>query len=267
MRATRNGRRRGPEADEDQRDRWLVSYADLVTLLFAFFVVMYAISQVNEAKYRVLSDALSSAFQIGGRTPGAVAPGGALIGLERGGAPQPIRGALTDPAGGARHPQLQTTRTELDQVLAPLVEKGDVQVIETQRGIVIEINAGVLFRAGQATLEPDAIRPMAEFGRLLARTPNAIEVEGHTDSTPIATAAFPTNWELSAARAAAVVRLFIDNGVLGWRLMAAGYADNRPVASNDTAEGRARNRRVTITVLADAPQPGALPARPPGAPR
>ncbi|MFN7751245.1 MAG: flagellar motor protein MotD [Pseudomonadota bacterium] len=248
-------RRRRSEEDTDRPDRWLVSYADLITLLFAFFVVMYAISQVSESKYRVLSDALVQAFQSQARPvdPDAQAdPSRAVVGSERGA----IVGAAPSPAEERALREalarMKVLAGELKSLLDPLVNQGLVRVSETRQGLVIEINANALFRSGQASIEPTASETLAQVARKLASTRSAIRVEGHTDDVPIATAAFASNWELSAARAAAVVRLFVESGIPASRLTAIGHADNQPVEPGSSPEARARNRRVTVTVSAQA---------------
>jgi chemotaxis protein MotB len=124
--------------------------------------------------------------------------------------------------------------------------------------VELEINASALFNQGEADIQPEAKKTLADAAKVLVDNEYAIEVEGHTDNAPISTSRFPSNWELSSARASSVVRLFIEQGVGAKRLRAVGSADNRPVLPNDTSEGRARNRRVTITVL--APEPEAEPA-------
>jgi chemotaxis protein MotB len=130
------------------------------------------------------------------------------------------------------------------------VKSGQMNVSQTGRGVEMEINASALFNQGEADIQPEAKKTLADAARVLGDNDYAIEVEGHTDNLPISTARFPSNWELSSARASSVVRLFIDQGVAAKRLKAVGSADNHPVLPNDSAEGRARNRRVTITVLA-----------------
>ena len=151
------------------------------------------------------------------------------------------------------------------KALEPLVREGQVRVTETARGIAVEINASVLFKSAQAILEPESVTALTAVARVLAETDNAIEVEGHTDTERIATAQFPSNWELSGARAGSVVRLFIDNGVASQRLVAVGLSDTRPVDRNDTPVGRARNRRVTVMIRPDAcptdPRPPAAARR------
>lgn len=141
------------------------------------------------------------------------------------------------------------------KALEPLVREGQVRVTETARGIAVEINASVLFKSAQAMLESESVAALTAVARVLAGTDNAIEVEGHTDTERIGTAQFPSNWELSGARASSVVRLFIDNGVAPQRLIAVGLSDTRPVGRNDSSVGRARNRRVTVMIRPNAPEP------------
>lgn len=249
-------RRRHDDDHHDNHERWLVSYADFITLLFAFFVVMYAISSLNEGKYRVLSDSLAAAFRsIPGSSVGAMvqvnpqAPMPLAIPLKK---PQPSN-LKTDLERERNKELLRKKAKEITEALAPLVESGQVRVTEGALGISVEINASVLFESGEARLQPLAVQALAAVGRILATTDFPITVEGHTDNVPINSLLFPSNWELSGARAASVVRLFIATGVDPRRLSAVGYAEQRPVADNATAEGRQRNRRVTITMEARSP--------------
>jgi chemotaxis protein MotB len=251
-------RRRGSEEDRDNHERWLVSYADFITLLFAFFVVMYAISQVNEGKYRVLSDTLSSAFRT---VPGSTS--GAMVAVNPD-APMPIAipfrkpnvGIKTDETQRVKKEKLRNMAKDINEALAPLVKEGQVRVTEGALGITVDINASVLFAPGDATLDVGAVSALIAMARILAPTDFPITVEGHTDNTPINTPRFPSNWELSGTRASSVVRLFIDNGVDPRRMTATGYADQRPVADNATPEGRGRNRRVAITIESRTPDVG-----------
>jgi chemotaxis protein MotB len=263
-------RKRLPE-DPEPHDRWLVSYADFITLLFAFFVVMYAISQVNESKYRVFSDSLVQAFQNPSRLPDAQSSTNSprsIVGLEQGGIVGPAPGSPEDEAAiRAMMARMRELGAELSIMLDPLVKEGLLRVSETREGLVIEINASVLFRSGQSALEPAATRTLAEVAKVLARTRGAIAVEGHTDNVPIATPAFASNWELSASRAATVVRLFVETGIAAPRLTALGHADNQPIEPGDSPEARARNRRVAVIIQAEAepgqarlPRPTAAPA-------
>jgi chemotaxis protein MotB len=255
--------RRRPDEPHVNRERWLVSYADFITLLFAFFVVMYAISTLNEGKYRVLSDALTATF----RHERVVAPPpGGFVPLTRIPLPMPIQ--PPKPGASLREQQEQKLRvlaTRIVEAMHPLVQSGQVQLRETARGLAVEINASVLFAPAQAVLQPDSISALQGVVEVLREVDNSIEVEGHTDKLPIATSLYPSNWELASARASAVIRLFIATGLPPGRLVAVGYADNRPVEAGDTPEARARNRRVTLLILADAAPPG--PSTPESAPR
>ena len=224
----------------------MVSYADFITLLFAFFVVMYSLSSLNEGKYRVMSDSVVQAFRsIGthdsGRQVVAIAPVPSIR-------PLPATSAEAEEQRRAKAERVRNMAEEIRKVLAPLVADGQVRVTEGAFGITVEINAAVLFAPGEAQLGPDAVRALRAVAQVVADAEFPITVEGHTDVMPIASAMFPSNWELSAVRASSVVRLFVEGGVRPSRLTAAGYGDQRPVADNATAEGRARNRRVTILV-------------------
>lgn len=245
--------RRRREVDEhENHERWLVSYADFITLLFAFFVVMYALSSINEGKYRIMSDSISSAFRsIPGSTSGAQVAINPSINTSLSVAIPTKRlppSLKTDATQVAKRDRLRNMAKELNQALAPLVNEGKVTVTEGALGITVDINASVLFAPGDARLDLGAVRALAAVAQILAPTDFPITVEGHTDNTPISTVQFPSNWELSGMRASSVVRLFIETGVDGRRLTATGYADQRPLADNATAEGRQRNRRVAITI-------------------
>ena len=231
------------QRQSDNHERWLVSYADFITLLFAFFVVMYALSTVSEGKYRVLSNSLGDAF--GSRVVERIPPPAPPL--------PPRKIAKPVDAQARQREQMRGIAQEILSVLDALVRDGQVKVTQSNRGIAVEINASVLFASGQAQVRTESSRALQRVALVLAPTEHAVQVEGYSDNTPISTSQFPSNWELSAARAASVVRLFIDNGVAAQRLNASGYGPNRPVASNDTPEGRARNRRVTVMILAQAP--------------
>lgn len=235
------------QRQSDSHERWLVSYADFITLLFAFFVVMYALSSVSEGKYRVLSESLGSAF--GNKATGtAASPHPSLPGAVS----LPIVAKEAEPAEKQRE-QMRGIARDMRNVLDSLVRDGQVRVTQSNRGISVEINASVLFASGQALLRADSIRALREVARVLAAAGQSIQVEGYTDDAPISTPQFPSNWELSAARASSVVRLFIESGVAEHRLSVVGFGPNRSVASNETADGRTRNRRVTVMILAETP--------------
>ena len=237
--------RRPYDEEPDNHERWLISYADFITLLFAFFVVMYAISLVNTGRYRVFSDAIGEAF--------GIRKGAPPIAME---APIP----LTNPTLRKRSEALLREKAKLTHLaqdllstLAPLVKEGKVRVTQDSRGVSVEINASVLFDPGEAKLTAESDQALRAVAVLLKDDPHAIQVEGNTDNLPIKNGSFPSNWELSSVRASAVVRLFIDSGVAPERLTAVGHGANLPVAPNDTPEGRARNRRVAVTILSALP--------------
>jgi len=246
-------RRHKPE-DHENLERWLVSYADFITLLFAFFVVMYAISQVNEGKYKVLSDALLQAFQ---SPPGQAQPQRLMVDDNR---PQAVlpkqQSVLPNKKDEKQAVQIRKETEKMKgiakdimKVMERLVRSGQVKVTQSARGIAIEINASVLFASGQAALEGESLKVLQAVAEVLAEVDNNIQVEGYSDNAPINSPMYPSNWELSSARASGVARLFVENGIAADRVVVLGYGENRPVDTNDTAEGRARNRRVTVMIL------------------
>jgi len=246
--------RRRREEEHENHERWLVSYADFITLLFAFFVVMYAISSVNEGKYKVLSNSLSNAF-----TNTTAQPGGQPITAIQGAPPIPPRpiakpDKLPDQKKVEQRKKMKNIASEIMDALQPLVAQGKVRLLETSRGVTIEINDSILFQPGQAKLQAASINAMLAIAHVLAASDFPITIEGHTDNIPIATAQFPSNWELSAMRATTVLRLFNDGGVGAERLTAIGYGETRPVETNTTVEGRARNRRVSILIDSNRPE-------------
>jgi len=246
-------RKRKPEEHENL-ERWLVSYADFITLLFAFFVVMYAISQVNEGKYRVLSDALLHAFdskstpiQVQKLVPqDSKAPSALPV-------HQSIMPTKKNDAQSAQFKKetekMKGIAKDIMKVMERLVKSGQVKVTQSARGIAIEINASVLFGSGQAVLEGESLKVLKAVAEVLTEVDNHIQVEGYSDNAPINSPMYPSNWELSSARASGVARLFVENGITPDRVVVLGYGENKPVAPNETPEGRARNRRVTVMIL------------------
>lgn len=246
-------RRAKPAEEHENHERWLVSYADFITLLFAFFVVMYSISQVNEGKYKVLANSINAAFH--------AIPGAAAGVLPSKVPAQPITPPTKTPSEikleqmkRQNQQKMRSIAEAIMQALRPLVKDGKVRVTEGAMGITVEINASILFKPGESRMEDAAVLSMTALAQILALTNFPIIVEGYTDNIPIATAQFPSNWELSGARASSVVRVFIDNGVAARNLTATGYADQRAVADNATPEGRMRNRRVAITIESKIPE-------------
>lgn len=237
--------RRSKRYEHDNHDRWLISYADFVTLLFAFFVVMYSISSVNEEKYKSFGEALNSAFN---KESGAHQAAN--------GPQEQSRLFMTDRQTlrlGEQQRRIQahmkSLSAGLSQVMSNLIDQRQVSIKQTKRGVEIDISASALFRTGEAALQPGTLEVLRQVAVVLSKEELPIEVEGHTDDVPIATAQFPSNWELSSARASSVVRQLVESGVPAKRLAVVGLASNQPLAPNDSPEGRAMNRRVTITIL------------------
>lgn len=233
-------RRRPPE--HENHERWLVSYADFITLLFAFFVVMYSISSVNEGKYKVLSESLGGIFSQPQRSPrpiqvGEQTPLGVQTEDQQGG----------DAAQGSSDPLEQMT-SALREAFGELIREGDLEVRGNELWIEIELNSALLFPSADALPLNEAFPVIEKIAAILAPYENPVHVEGFTDNLPINSRAYPTNWELSAARAATVVRMLANGGLDPGRLAAVGYGEFRPIADNNTAAGRRANRRVVLLV-------------------
>jgi chemotaxis protein MotB len=231
--------------EHDRHERWMVSYADFITLLFAFFVVMYGVSSINEGKYRQASDSISQAFHQDKEekaSPPQVSPHVTLDNV--------VRHKIAKELQARRKLQenLQQVEKGLNAAMAPLVQAGKVNIIRTDKGIQVDINANALFDSGSAVLWADAKRTLWGVADQLAGQPLRITVEGHTDDQPINTREFSSNWELSAQRATAVVHLFRDRGVDESRLIAVGHAATRPLQPNSSEENRLRNRRVALLI-------------------
>ncbi|MFC3624908.1 flagellar motor protein MotD [Vogesella amnigena] len=244
-------RRRRREEEHENHERWLVSYADFITLLFAFFVVMYSISQVNEGKYRVLSGAMMDAFRSGSLAIQATPPSGSANTMIEVPNTKPIANAVKGEARIRERQKLEALTSGLSKTLSPLIQGGQLSMNQDDEGIHIEIRDTALFPTGQAAPLGNSPQLLASVARQLAMVDNQIRVEGFTDNTPIRNAVYPSNWELSAARAGSIVRLFMENGIAPDRLVAVGRAETKPAADNGTMEGRARNRRVAITVISN----------------
>ncbi|WP_124951099.1 flagellar motor protein MotD [Sulfuriferula thiophila] len=237
--------RRQLEEEHDNPDRWLVSYADFMTLLFAFFVVMYAISAVNEGKYKVLSDALGSAFGFAGEQNKDA---------RKSKSGTPLSKAHVSEVVHQESSQMTDIANNILQALGSLVKEGKVRVTQTARGVNVEINASLLFAPGDAKLTEESRKALQAIAAVLKNQRNDLEIDGYTDDVPISNPLFPSNWELSAVRAGSVAREFVASGVAENRLMVVGYGSNKPIMPNDTVEGRARNRRVEVVILSSLPE-------------
>ena len=247
-------RRKRWEQEDEKHDRWLVSYADFITLLFAFFVVMYSISFINEGKYRVLSDSISLAFDprkenldIKLEQPARL-PDLVPMAISRFRPDQNITAQVKEKDAL----ELRSIASQVKQDLTELVDKNLVTIKEKDLWLEVEIKSSILFPSGSATPSVSADPVLKKIASILDDYDNQIQVEGFTDNVPITNDIYPSNWELSAARAASVVHLFTRAGVEPVRLSAVGYGEFKPIASNDTAEGRGKNRRVNIIILSDS---------------
>jgi len=253
MRKKLHSRRARTLEESENVDRWLVSYADFVTLLFAFFVVMYAISSVNQGKYRVLSDTLVAAFNVPPKARKPIQTGEPLEATSFEtkviGVPKPIR--VEQPKTEDQQTKMARIADRVRASLGPLIDKNFIKVTHTKLWVEIEINTSILYSSGSAELEIEAYTPLKKLATVLQKLPNHIDVEGYTDNLPINTPIYPSNWELSASRAASVVHLFSKQGVSPDRLAAIGYGQFRPIGNNNTLKGRRQNRRVKVVILAD----------------
>ena len=262
--STESMSRKKKHEEHENLERWLVSYADFITLLFAFFVVMYSISSVNEGKYRVLSDSISNAFtgQVNPIKPIKMgepikAPIKSVINKQavenmprspaRTTEPPPVEAPA--PGDEQQTRELNSVADEVDTGLKDLINQKLISVNRDKAWVEIEINTSILFGSGSAGLQPAAMPVMRTLAKILGEKKYNIQVEGFTDNVPIKTEAYPSNWELSAARAASVVRVFADDGVSPQRLAAIGFGEHRPVTDNNSEDSRKKNRRVRVVIL------------------
>ncbi len=241
---------------EEEQDvgRWLISFADFMTLLFAFFVVMYSISQVNETKYKILSESLTQAFDT---------PEKSIEPIQVGDINQANRDSLTkideapteekikqsaDKEQFATNEEFKQLESGLRESLAELIEQGLAEIGSDANWININLRSGLLFPSGSDELNDSADPVLEEVTKHLNTNSQLILVHGHTDNIPINTERFPSNWELSSARAVAVVRKLQNQSVYAPRMSVEGHGEYQPIASNETFEGRAKNRRVVISI-------------------
>lgn len=236
--------RRRRHEEHENHERWLVSYADFITLLFAFFVVMYSISSINEGKYKILSETLTGVFNQPDRSIKPIP-----VGDERPRTTEPDRSMVDEESTQQiAASTLQNIADSIRDAFGGLLQSDQLKVRGNELWIEIELSSGLLFPSGDALPNDMAFDIIEKIAKILAPYGNPVHVEGFTDNQPINTAQFPTNWELSTARAASIVRMLAMDGVAPSRLAAVGYGEFQPVADNATAEGRARNRRVVLVV-------------------
>jgi chemotaxis protein MotB len=267
-------RRKRRRRSHQNAERWLVSYADFITLLFAFFVVMYSTAQVDQRKVGQLAMAIQVAFQEMGVFPASTTkipvssrqpmPFSTVQAIENVNRTAELGRIVSPPINALSSVEqdgdLSGLRRELEQTLAPEIARHEVALRAVPDGLVVSLREIGFFESGSAALKTDSRSAFDRIAELLAKRPYRIRVEGHTDNVPIHNGQFASNWELSTARASEVVRLLIVRyGFAPERLSAAGYAQYHPVAENDTAAGRAQNRRVDIVILGKLP-PEPVPA-------
>lgn len=238
-----SARGRKKKEDHESEERWLITYADMITLLMAFFLMMYSMSVLNVAKFRDLAVSVRSEFGTAAMTGG--------LGVMPGSGTDSDRPTIA-PQGGKM--DLVLAMGKMQEFIEEQGLQGEVEATIDERGLVFTILTDkALFARGQARLTEDTKRVVAEIGKLILGMPNPVVVEGHTCDLPIRTAAFPSNWELSTARATNVLRYLGEKaGIEKGRLSASGYADSRPKAPNTAEENRAKNRRVEIVVVGES---------------
>jgi chemotaxis protein MotB len=243
-------------------DRWLVSYADFITLLFAFFVVLYAFAKADQKKQKQVSASIDTAFRSlgifpnGGRQPsaggasGSASGSGSLSGADEAATPMNIVMGEEVLSPARVKDDLERLHRELAQTLSNQVAAHTVSIHMGRDGLVISLREAGFFASGSATPRPETLATLKQIAAALSRTPYDLRVEGHTDNIPIHTSEFDSNWELSTARATRIARIFLDMKAMPpERISAAGYGEFHPVAANETAAGRAENRRVDLVVL------------------
>jgi chemotaxis protein MotB len=248
--------KRKKHQSHENHERWLVSYADFITLLFAFFVVMFATSQTDKNKAKAVADSVKEALDGGSlKTVINEILGGALKNKGQGSAKQKgPAGELTatqSPAatGDAQIAELLPFLKLLTSELADEIKKGELQIGMGARGLTISFTQAALFPSGEDVISEETYPSIRKIAAAIQEIPNPVRMEGHTDAVPIHTSRFRSNWDLSAARSIALLALFTTFGVCKDQLSIAGYADTAPVDNNDTAEGRQKNRRVDIVIL------------------
>lgn len=239
----------------ENHERWLVSYADFITLLFAFFVVMFATSQTDKAKAQAVADSVKKALEGESFTSVVkVLLGGAIDTKGQGNAqkngPGGQRKLVKQPeTPNGKIVELLPSMEILTKELQQEIKSGKLQISMGARGLTISFTQAALFPSGEDEISPAFYPIIQKIVAAMKQVPNPVRTEGHTDSVPIHNSRFRSNWELSAARSIALVELFTEMGVPHERLSIAGYADTAPIDSNDTEEGRQKNRRVDIVIL------------------
>ena len=256
-------RKKNGHGEHENHERWLVSYADFITLLFAFFVVMFASSQTDKAKAKQVSDSVKEAIEDGGiKATVKEVLGGTVDEKGKGNAqfrgPGGVNKMKNPPKEEEEEPkprpgqaaELLPSLKYLNKELEDAINEGKVEVHLEPRGLVISLRQAAFFPSGEDTIAPETFSTVQKIAGVIGNLPNLVRLEGHTDAIPIHTARFDSNWDLSAKRAIAMMKMLTgDFSLPKGRFSIAGYAETAPVDTNDTAEGRAHNRRVDIVIL------------------
>jgi len=233
------------EHEKENSERWLLTYSDLITLLMIFFVIMYAMSNVDAQKYEVLSQSLEGALQptgLGGTGSGGTASGGGID----------VSQALADGESDKIDPELVAAAEEITKLIREKNLQDKVSVSIQERGVVVGLMNTVLFDPGSMQIKPDAVPTLVAIGQIANGVHNYIRVEGNTDDVPMNTPQIPSNWELSVLRSTEVLKLMISqSGVAPDKISAVGYGEYRPSVPNTSVENRAKNRKVDIVILSD----------------
>lgn len=237
-------------------ERWLVSYADFITLLFATFTALYALSKADASKAKAVADGMREAF---GTSGSKIVHMEALdvegipsikSRLPKGEGNQNAKPASTKEAG---KPEFEQIKKEVEEYLMTKGMMGKVQVDMQERGLVVSLNETGVFESGSADVKPEAMKVLSELAQKITQYRNPVRIEGHTDNVPISSRTYPTNWELSSTRATNMARVLTDKfGVAPGKVSATGYGEYRPKTANDTPAGRARNRRVDLVILSSS---------------
>jgi chemotaxis protein MotB len=261
--------RKAHHQEHANHERWLVSYADFITLLFAFFVVMFATSQTDKARAQQVSDSVKTALEKGGMTAAVHEILGGTVD-DKGKGNAMMKGAGGSQPSAVKHleaAELVPSMKFLTKALEAEIKDGRVEVHLQPRGLVVSLRQSTFFPSGEDAIEPKTYPSMEKIAETLRKLPNSIRLEGHTDSVPIHTARFRSNWELSAARGIAMLELLSTRfGIPREHLAIAGYADTVPVDTNETEQGRTHNRRVDIVILSQlgvVGEPESTPTPPP----
>jgi chemotaxis protein MotB len=261
--------KRRHEAPHQNHERWLVSYADFITLLFAFFVVMFATAQKDQTKAKLVAESVREALQHGQLSTTItgiinhmkVTPDGKGDSRVNPNTPPPSRPEEKRPPVPSK--DLEKTLANISELLKKEVAEGKVAVKLDQRGLVVSMREVTFFASGDDAVNPASLPIVQKIAQVIGTVPNPVRLEGHTDSVPIHNSRFRSNWELSAARSIALLEILRDQcGVPAEKLSVAGFAENAPVDTNDTSEGRSHNRRVDLVVLSAEATRGEPPPKP-----